>query len=117
MITELDNNKFKQILFDTDAGGNMSYKGSRPSVIEFYVTWCPHCQAMAPRYNEVSNDVDGKVDCFRVELEQHPEIGEIFGIKGFPTFLFVQPDGGLQAAEGEMSRNELRELIRESFRI
>lgn len=117
MITELDNNKFKQILFDIDEDGNMTYKRSKPSVIEFYVTWCPHCQAMAPRYTEVSNDVDGKVECYRVELEQHPQIGEIFGINGFPTFLFVQPDGGLQETEGEMSRNDLRELIRECFHV
>lgn len=115
MVIELNEKSFVDNLFSVDEESNLSYKKTTPSILEFYVSWCPHCQAMMPRYDAVSNELDGKIGCYRVELEKHPRIGELFGISGFPTFVFIKPNGEMEASEGEMDIKEFKNLIAEVF--
>lgn len=34
-------------------------QGSRPVLMEFYATWCPHCQRMMPVMAELKDEMDG----------------------------------------------------------
>ena len=40
-------------------------EGSLPVLIEFYATWCPHCQRMMPVIAELRDDLDGKAETFQ----------------------------------------------------
>ena len=54
MIHDLDEKLFKSKVFDYDKGDDAPLLIKKDTVIEFWVTWCPHCQAMMPRYEKVS---------------------------------------------------------------
>lgn len=115
MITELNTTIFRQKLFAVDESRGSAFLGSRSAVIEFYVTWCPHCQAMAARYEAVAQMHDD-IDFYRVELESYPEIGEFFNIESFPTFLFIPLQGRPLVSSGEVSARELENQLRQAFR-
>ena len=100
MVKELNEKSFKELIFDYSKGDNAPLLIKEDTVIEFWVTWCPHCQAMAPRYEKVSNEFSN-IDCYKVEMEQHPELAEIFEIESFPTFIFISTSGKMEKWEGE----------------
>ncbi|MCC8119434.1 MAG: thioredoxin family protein [Bacteroidales bacterium] len=61
-------------------------------LIEFYATWCPHCQHMEPIMEELEKELAGKVKIFRYDIDQHKECAEKAGVETIPTF-FVYKNG------------------------
>lgn len=65
--------------------------GTRPTLIEFYATWCPHCQHMAPIVDDVRRKVGDKCHIVTIDTEAHPALAKEYNVEGFPTwFLFVK---------------------------
>lgn len=114
MIHDLDEKLFKTKVFDYDKGDDAPLLIKNDTVIEFWVTWCPHCQAMIPRYEKASEKFK-QVKCYRVEMEQHPDIAEIFDVESFPTFIFINVNGEMSKSVGEMSEEDLENMITDTF--
>ncbi len=114
MVHSLDEKSFKAKIFDYSKGEQAPLLIKNKTVIEFWVTWCPHCQAMIPRYERFSDNMED-IDCYRVEMEQHPDIADIFGVEGFPTFVFINTDGKMSKWEGEVPEDQLEELAQRYF--
>ncbi len=82
------------------------------TLIEYYVTWCSPCRAQAAIIEGVADDVKGKVQVARVNLDRHHRTARALGIRSVPT-LVVFVNGreslrfiGLQSREtitGELS--------------
>lgn len=70
--------------------GNIS-----PWLVMFYAPWCYHCKQMEPTFMEASTEIQkenlevyiGKVDCTK-----YTSLATHFGIRGFPTVLFIDKD-------------------------
>ena len=65
--------------------------GGRDALVEFYAPWCGHCKTLAPEWGKLGAAVaaDGalksRVVVAKVDADQHRELGERFGVRGFPT--------------------------------
>ncbi|MGL5682692.1 MAG: thioredoxin family protein [Marinifilaceae bacterium] len=116
MVHNLDEALFKEKIFNYDMGDKAPLLIKNNTIIEFWVTWCPHCQAMAPRYEKVSGTLK-QVDCYRIELEQHPALAELFGVSGFPTFIFITPQGDMNKWVGELPEEGLIEMAQDYLKI
>jgi len=63
-------------------------------IIKFYAPWCGHCQMLEPKWNELSttmsiNYADEGVLVARIDASKHRDVGTRFGIKGFPTLIYL----------------------------
>ncbi|MEG1616405.1 MAG: thioredoxin family protein [Bacteroidales bacterium] len=116
MVKELDDKLFRQLIFDYSQGDNAPLLVKGNTIVEFYVTWCPHCQAMMPRYEKVS-EMFPDVLCTRVEMEKYPELAKMFKVDSFPTFIFISPDGKMEKWVGELPVEELANLVTKAFGI
>ncbi len=114
MVHDLDENLFKKKIFDFSEGDNAPLLTKNDTIIEFWVTWCPHCQAMMPRYEKVSKEFPS-VDCYRVEMEQNPSVADVFNIEAFPAFVFITPQGKMKKWVGELPAEELAQMVKEAF--
>lgn len=114
MVQDLDEVLFRKEIFDYEKGDDAPLLIKKPTVIEFWATWCPHCQAMIPRYEKVS-EMYPDISCKRVEMEQHPNIADQFNIESFPSFVFIAEDGKMKKWVGEVPTDELADLVKEAF--
>ena len=114
MVHDWNEDLFREKIFDYTLGDDAPLLIKKNTVLEFWVTWCPHCHAMMPRYEDVSGRFPD-VDCFRVEMEQHRDLAALFEVENFPTFIFIRKDGVMKKWEGEMSESELSDLIIRAF--
>jgi len=60
--------------------------------IKFYASWCGHCKSMAAGYDLLAMDeelIAKGIVLGKVEVPDHREVGKRFGIKGFPTLIFL----------------------------
>ena len=87
------------------------FAGSRPAVIDFYTTWCGPCKMMAPVVESLAQKYAGKVDFYKVDIDQESELAAVFGIRSIPTFLFIPMKGNPTIQMGAMQKEDFEEII------
>jgi protein disulfide-isomerase-like protein len=63
---------------------------SKARLVEFYAPWCGHCKQLAPVYETVAKVFAGESDVVvaKVDADKNRDLGERFGVEGFPTIKF-----------------------------
>lgn len=55
--------------------------------------WCGHCQELAPKYSQAAEALKNQTSEARlakVDATEEKELGDEFGVKGYPTILFFK---------------------------
>eukprot|EP00899_Mesostigma_viride_P006967 jgi/Mesvir1/16271/Mv08515-RA.1 len=83
-VVVLDPSNFDRIVMDP----------TKDVLVEFYAPWCGHCKALAPDYNKVASIYEGdeSVVIANCDADAHSELGQRFGVSGFPTLMFFPKD-------------------------
>lgn len=66
-----------------------------PWFIKFYAPWCPHCQDMAPTWEQVAKNMRGKLNIGEVNCDRETRLCKDVRARAFPTILFFK--GGERA--------------------
>ena len=76
-------------------------------LVEFYASWCPHCQRMMPVMDQVKELADGEVPVFQLDIDENQEAANSAGVKSIPSFLIY--NNGVEAWRhtGEIDGNDL----------
>lgn len=79
--------------YKTGVSYEKAMKENKLVVIDFYADWCPHCQRLAPIYDEVSKEFKGKVNFVTINSEdaKNQKLMEEYQIQYFPTVYVVNP--------------------------
>ena len=55
-------------------------------VVDFTASWCPPCQMIAPRFDDLANEHKDTCLLVKVDVDENEEIAENAGISCMPTF-------------------------------
>ncbi len=113
----LNKETFKNKIFDYEASPDWTFKGSRPTVIDFYADWCGPCRMLAPVLDELAAEYSGKVDIYKVNTEDSPELASMFGVRGIPAILFIPLQGEPAMSSGFMPKESFQKAFQELFNI
>ena len=80
---------------------------TRPTLVEFYADWCPHCQAMMPVVAELRERVGDRAQIIQIEGEEHEELMRDFGVESFPTWILLKDGREEWRDSGEMPLDDL----------
>ena len=70
-------------------------------LVEFYAPWCGHCKSLAPEYKKAATDLKAfGVVLAKVDATKHQDVGEEYGVEGFPTIVFFS-NGSWKPYQGE----------------
>ena len=87
------------------------FLGDKPALIDFYATWCGPCKGLAPVLEELSEEYAGKIDIYKIDIDEEVELASIFNIRSVPTLLFAPMQGNPQIAQGALPKPTLKEAI------
>lgn len=108
---EMTKEMFKDKILDYETVQEWNYKGERPAIIDFYATWCGPCKATAPNVEKIAEEFDGKVDVYKVDVDQQEELAAVFGIQSIPTILFIPKTGNPVKNVGAMDYEQLKQAV------
>ena len=60
------------------------------SVVDFNATWCGPCRMLAPVLEGVSEQYQGKVDFYNVDVDEAPELAMTYRINSVPCLVLLK---------------------------
>ena len=91
--------------------GSFEFLGDKPALIDFYAEWCGPCKMLAPVLEEVSDEYAGKVDIYKINVDEEEELASLFSIRSIPTLIFIEKNGTMHRSQGAMGKPQLKEAI------
>lgn len=70
--------------------------------VEFFASWCPHCQRMMPVMDDVKALFEGRMNVYQFDVDENQEFARTLGVNGLPTFIIFEKGEELWRSEGEM---------------
>lgn len=67
----------------------------KPAILDFWATWCPHCKRIAPSYDKIAEDYEGKLVVGKVDTDEDPAIAQKYEIEYLPTFVLLDAEGNV----------------------
>lgn len=111
-VTEMTKEMFKDKVMDYENNPQeWNFKGDKPAIIDFYATWCGPCKMTAPNVEKIAEEYDGKIDVYKVDVDQQEELAAMFGIQSIPTILFIPKDGTPAKSVGAMGYGQLKDAV------
>lgn len=105
--------QFKSMVFDYTKHQEWVFAGDKPCIVDFYADWCGPCKMLSPRLEKIAKAYGGKINVYKVNIDEEQEIARTFGIQSIPTILLIPMEGQPQAAQGLMQEHELRRVVEE----
>ena len=72
---------------------------SKPVLLDFWAQWCMPCVMIGPIVDEIAAEQE-KVRVGKVNVEEAPELAEMFGIASIPLLVLVKDGKAVAQVEG-----------------
>jgi len=86
-------------------------------LVDFYADWCGPCKSIAPILEDLSKEFEGRVDIYKVNVDENHELAGAFNIRSIPALLFVPIEGKAQMIAGALPKTSLKKAIKDIFHI
>ena len=93
---------------------NQAIKNPGTVLIEFYASWCPHCQRMMPVVAQVKELLGDSVPVYQYDIDQNNEAANEARVQSIPTFIIYRDGEEMWRHSGEIDGNLLLAKV-ESF--
>lgn len=88
----------------------------RPMIIDFSATWCGPCHQLKPIFEKLAEEFRGRVDFLTIDVDEHPELAQAYGVQSIPMMFFINKDGQIQnSIVGFHNRDQLLAAINTYF--
>jgi thioredoxin 1 len=94
--------KLTEASFDSEV-----LKSTLPVIVDFTATWCGPCKMLDPVVTQLSQDWDGKVKFFKLDVDDNSHITMQYGVMGVPTLILFVSGEPAQRLSGYQSKERI----------
>lgn len=86
---------------------------SKPTLVDFFATWCRPCRMQAPILEEVKKTLGDKVNIIKIDIDQNQPVAQRYNVQSIPTLIVFKGGEALWRAVGVQQANILEAKLRE----
>ncbi len=86
---------------------------SKPTLVDFFATWCGPCRMQAPILEEVKKTLGDKVNIIKIDIDQNQPVAQRYNVQSIPTLIVFKGGEALWRAVGVQQANILEAKLRE----
>lgn len=87
-----------------------------PVILDVYATWCGPCRNMAPIFERVSNDFEGKLLFAKMDYDKSEKLAQKLGVTMLPTFVIYNKGSKTDFIPGSLQEAKLRDLAQSQIK-
>lgn len=76
-------------------------------LVEFYASWCPHCQRMMPVVDDIKALFDGRAAVYQFDIDQNNDLASSLSVESIPTFIIFRGGEEMWRTTGELPAETL----------
>jgi thioredoxin 1 len=92
-------------------------KSSAPVIVDFWAAWCGPCRNIAPVFERLSSEYNGKLQFAKMDIDENPAAPTQFGVQAIPTLLIFKdgkPIGRLVGPQPSRLKTEIDRVLAEN---
>jgi len=89
---------------------NKLASSSKPFLVDIWAKWCLPCSKIKPAVERLSQEYNGKMNFYTLDLSKEPDIMEL-GVRSIPTILFIKDGEIAGMVVGAVSYGRLRNEV------
>lgn len=101
MATIINSDKFEDEVLNKDG----------VVLVDFFAEWCGPCKMVAPILEELSDELEGKVEIFKIDVDSNPDVASEYGVMSIPTLILFKDGDAIDEMVGFQPKDSLKAAI------
>lgn len=80
-------------------------------LLDFWAIWCIPCKRMEPIIKELEEELKGRVDVVKINVDENNEEASKYGVMSIPTYIVIKDNKEVGRKVGMISKEELLKLL------
>lgn len=94
-------NDFKKDVLDSNV----------PTLVDFWAEWCGPCKMLSPVIDQISEEFKGKLNVYKVNIDDNPEVPTKYGVRGIPNLILFKNGEILDSKVGALAKGDLYDWL------
>ncbi len=86
-----------------------------PVLVDFWADWCAPCMMLAPIIEEISDELDGKVNVCKIDVDQAQDLAAAYGVISIPTLMIFSKGKEVERTAGYMPKEDVLAFVENSI--
>ncbi len=82
-----------------------------PVLVDFWAEWCAPCMMLAPIIEEISDELDGRVNVCKIDVDQAQDLAATYGVMSIPTLMIFSKGKEIERTAGYMPKEDVLAFI------